>query len=274
MVIRAATAKVSIPAKGARLVSLLRGSEQALGQLSFGQKCTRLLTLRLVEQMGFSKTYFDDDILAGASGVLQHLAVAAVPQVRDTGVEASLVESALRESWAESLASLEPEGLEIGWDIEEVTDAELGSVNLVYGARRSQGVPKRDEAFCAVYAGHTVVMHGEPRPVGMQDCFATHRRGATLCVDALLKAKQTVTLRRKEGGDIIAGHFDEGTWHRLRLEAELVGVRSPEDASSDVSPLASEGIWKLRFDEDRGWIVADLNDGLGGNSIGAGLQTL
>ena len=66
MVIRAATAKVGIPAKGARLVSLLRGCEQASGQLGFGQKCSRLLTLRLVEQMGFPKTYFDN--LGGLGG--------------------------------------------------------------------------------------------------------------------------------------------------------------------------------------------------------------
>lgn len=255
---RAATAKVAVPARAARLSQLFRGLDVGDGQLSMAGTCARSVTIAMLRVIGFPGGYFKGDFLDGASFAFQHLA--ATTQ-QHGATPSSGVEARLQRYLADEMEHVVGSDLEVEWTVENVTAAELGAVSIVYGVRRSQTLATG--AFRTAYGGHTLVLRGEQRPPSATECLAAQRHGATLCVDALLQAKQTVVLRRRGADDTLAGHFDEAAWHRVRLEAELEGVAPPEGLES--AP------WRLCFDEERGWAVSDLNSALDGNCPAATL---
>lgn len=256
MTIRAATAKVAVPARAARLLQLFRGSDASEGEPLLANTWARSATIAMLRVIGFPGGYFKGDFLDGASFAFQHLAASTQQHgsPRDSGVEAKLYRHLVDEA-----KHVVDEGFEVQWTVEDVTAAELGAMSIVYGARRSRAL--EPGSFRTAYGGHTLVLRGERRQPSATECLASQRYGATLCTEALLQVRQTVILRRR--GEVLAGHFDEAAWHNVRFEAELDGVAPPEGMES--AP------WGLSFDEDRGWAISDLNLALGGNCPAASL---
>eukprot|EP00927_Polykrikos_kofoidii_P069336 TRINITY_DN64772_c0_g1_i1.p1 TRINITY_DN64772_c0_g1~~TRINITY_DN64772_c0_g1_i1.p1 ORF type:complete len:259 (+),score=44.49 TRINITY_DN64772_c0_g1_i1:215-991(+) len=254
MAFKAAVSKVSVPTAGARLLKTLHGLPNLGGfpHLRLAERSHRFCVLHLLGRAGLPPAYFNDDFLAGASGAFKHFNNTMMsPGILGTeqGVEPSF--GTFCSEARQSLADAE---LEIQWKLEDVTEISLGSVGLVYGVRRSQGLPQNEwAAGRATYLGLTVVFRGEQRRVIARD-------GATIFADALIKAKQTVTLQKKSNGSVLAGQFDDAAIHCLRLEAELI-----QEGGEGAHP------WHLRFDDDRGWSISDLNGALGGNSVAAPL---
>jgi len=281
---RAATAKVTVPAAGGRLAQCLCGFGEDGAHLwqkpGLAGWIKRDVNVRLAGQLGFADahTYFNDDFLAGAKDAMRHLADQVVPSMRasvwDEAADSkgggvggnSVVQAALRAHLAEAMTSLKTVELEIRWDVEAVTLAALGHMMLTVGARRT-GLPQDGFRVPAAF-GHTVVLTGDRKPsaVSPLDCLAAAaHRGATLSVDALLKAKQTVIIKRPgKDGEILTASFDEGARHVLRLEADLVAPRPGIGADA-----TGHEFWENRpvFNEDRGWLVSDINFVLNGNQI-------
>lgn len=258
MTIRAATAKVAVPARVARLTHVCRGLDSGSGQLSTAKTLARSVTIAMLRVIGFPRGYFKGDFLEGAGFAFRHLAATSREYRAPPG---SGVEARLHRHFADEMEHAVDEGFDVEWTVEDVTAAELGAVNIVYGARRSQAL--KTGAFRMAYGGHTLVLRGERRPPSATECLASQRHGATLCAEALLQARQTVILRKRGADEVLAGHFDEAAWHRVRLEAELEGMAPPEGLES--AP------WRLRFDDERGWAVSDLNLTLDGNCPAATL---
>eukprot|EP00928_Gymnodinium_smaydae_P037172 TRINITY_DN25843_c0_g1_i1.p1 TRINITY_DN25843_c0_g1~~TRINITY_DN25843_c0_g1_i1.p1 ORF type:complete len:272 (-),score=39.69 TRINITY_DN25843_c0_g1_i1:71-886(-) len=268
MAFRAATSKIPVPQKGGRLLQHLRGLNVATPQPSLAMRFSQQMTFQLLGSAGLSRQYFDNDFLEGASATLLHLASDVLPAAMSAdksvssrnSLEADTMEAALDQYFAEAIASLRDEGLELQWNIEEITGLSLGGLQLVYGMRRSRKSVPTEGSFRSEFSGHVVVLDGPKRHASARDAFESHRQGATLCADAIVTAKQTVMLRRTDSGEVLAGHFDEGANHKLRLEAELFGVEPPFG-----------GIWLLQFDSERGWLASDLNSCLDGNCVAAAL---
>lgn len=256
--VRVATAKFQIPRLGATLFRMCRGIERPPVALGMHQQAGRFLTIRGLENMGFGRHYFSNDFILGTTGALQHLANIVIPQAQEqlrkrgngtatiihseTGLETSLVSHL-----AGGLAALEEDGLELAWGIQEVTASTLGNVCVVYGIRRSRGVPTGEWAAAAAsYAGHKIVFRGDQRRVLARD-------GATISADAIVTVRQTVTLKLWACGDVVAADFADAATHVVRMEAELVH--------------ADPGLLSLEFDAERGWTVCDINEALGGNCV-------
>mmetsp|Transcript_47206 Transcript_47206/g.119503 ORF Transcript_47206/g.119503 Transcript_47206/m.119503 type:complete len:293 (+) Transcript_47206:93-971(+) len=288
---RAAVSKIKVPAAGARLAKLLRGVGQEPSPLAATNPIggwRQSLDLRLAKELGFpgGYDYFHGDFLAGAMGALQHLAGDALPMERrrcqentvssssmlgsDAGDFDSVVDAALRRTFQEGLRSLEDEGLELRWELEEISMASFGGALFVFGARRHPPSPPQEPLVRTSLGPHLLVApvaEGFSSPLVCLQASAL--RGATLCVDAVLIAKQTVVLKRKADGEVIAATFDEAARHCLRLEADLATPR--RGASQELSPA---DLWTGRplFNEERGWLVSDLNSGLSGNCVAKALQ--
>merc|ERR1712187_268804 len=145
---------------------------------------------------------------------------------------------------------LESEGLELRWEVEEVSLAALGRLRFVFGARRRR---QPFNCYRSVVAGHVAVLKGEPRQASVWDCLTVAaEQGATLSVDALIEAKQTVILRRKGCGEIVAATYDASARHCLRLEAELATATSMGEGLTGVE------LWEARprFDAEHGWMIS------------------
>lgn len=261
---RAATAKVKVPRAGWRLFKSFQGltGDAAVARrpspvTQMGQR----FAMNLLQPMGFPKNYFhsEGDFMAGAHAALQHFAASTVAAAQ--GVEearshfSGVLDPGLSDVYSNGYEALESEGIEVSWALEEVNELTLGGLQLLCGWRRSRvpgGGESKEEGLTrhSYFGGSVVLLHStEAAESGAWPAAeSAHRlivsRGATLYVEALVTAKQTVVLRERSGGEVLAADYSEAATHCLRLEAELV---EPE----------------LRFDDEQGWIVCDLNDTLG-----------
>lgn len=290
---RAAVSKIKVPAAGARLASVLRGvGEEPSPLAAVGMRgwWRQKMDFGVAGGLGFTggPDYFYGDFLAGAMGALQHLADGVVPTERsrrsaassgaaaasDAGDSDSVVDVALRRHFQEAMLALDGEGLQLRWELEEVSMASFGGMSWVFGARRHPLTPPRDQMVRSLLGSHVLVAPaaeslGGPSPLTY--LHASTRRGATLSVDAVLTARQTVVLKCKDSGEVVAATFDEAARHHLRLEADVApqGV-GREGEAEDRSPAE---LWQQRplFDEERGWLVSDLNACLAGNCVASSL---
>lgn len=259
MAMRAATARVAVPAATKRLMKLLEG--QSAGQLDAhsltGWK--RHLTLYYLHRhAGFSKGYFHKEFLDGAGQALTH-AADVLPG------SANILDKALQQIWSDGVRETQEAGLRLTWNIEEVTAASLGNVRLVFGLRRRE-LPPAVPAFRTEVFGHCVVMSGDRRAVTATDLAKMLGRGATLSAEARLTCRQSVTLwKPKEDStaeEPVAHTFNEEAVHCLNLEAELLGVALSKEADADAAMNVA-----VEFDEDHGWLVSDINGALEGNCV-------
>merc|ERR1711933_698628 len=107
--------------------------------------CKRHLTLQQLAPFGLSRSYFHGDFLDGACTALMHLASDALPAMSTAEPErcgangdgTAGLEKALVRYLNDALASFQEEQLELVWDVEDVSSATLGSLQLVAGMRRS-----------------------------------------------------------------------------------------------------------------------------------------
>lgn len=266
---RAAVSKTSIPAAGGRLLKVLAGSPESkkVGLGSFTEKLERHISLFWLSSVGFPSGYFNDCFLRGADFALDHAAANLLPALHasTSAVDvSSAMEVNLQHHIANGCETLRESGLELVWNIDEVSNAELGRVGLVFGARRSKGTPPKG-AFRTDLLNTSLVL--QPSTDGastaptanIENVMKSFYVGATVWAEVYLSARQTTLIREAaDVNNILVADYNEAALHCIRLEAELEPVAHESNSGN---------FQKLSFDEERGWVIADINGCLDGNSV-------
>mmetsp|Transcript_47604 Transcript_47604/g.101885 ORF Transcript_47604/g.101885 Transcript_47604/m.101885 type:complete len:290 (+) Transcript_47604:169-1038(+) len=284
---RSATAKIQVPGAGARLAALLRGTTQELPYSRFGMfsRYRQKLELRVCGFEG-GLDYFRGEFLDGARFAFEHLATDVLPRERERCEDTSraesdtfevddIVDAALKRTFREGYKALREDGLDLRWDLEDISNVSLAGHSLVFGARRHPRSPPRDNLVRSAHGLNILVSQPEERPSRSADLTssASVARGATLRVDTTLVARQTVTIFRINSGEIVAASFDEEAKHCLRLEADF--EEQGQWTADELNKMAMYDLFKHRpvFNEEQGWLISDLNDCLDGNCIAKSLPT-
>lgn len=243
MAFRAATSKVEVPASAMRLFSLVEGlSEDAPRSLGLSERFRRRAVMHVTGTFGVGSDYFFGEFLEGAEHALWRAAALEPPSGRPRDALSEELQALLG---ARAL-KLKAHDMRLTWDIEDITDSSLGEVRVVIGVRRGQRIDHANRF--KVDRGECCLVVPPMETVGFR--VSRWLRDATLSVEALIKCKQSVTLSTA-AGDIVAHSFSSEAHHALRLEADVGGSK---------------------LDEERGWIVTDMNRALGGNCVAAGIK--
>ncbi|CAE7373892.1 unnamed protein product [Symbiodinium natans] len=148
----------------------------------------------------------------------------------------------LRNIFADAVTGLDEAKLDLTWNL-DISSVELRNFLLVYGMRRSTG--RTAGLYRKPVSGHYVVSE-ESTPAGVWEVAQAALQGGTVCADFVLTCDQVLELRCAETQETRLR--EESTVdHRLRLEAEWFPA---EGDHREIPP---------RFDEQRGWLITDLN---------------
>jgi len=215
-----------------------------------------------LEHVQFEAGYFQDAFLEGSKQVLLATSTAVSSQLRGEGnVNTDLMQSRLVDYFSHHREKLAKDECHIGWDIKDVKDVRLGSFNLALGLRRRQLVgahAKMDRMFYYGAGGMSVVLHEEqeeqPKRLTMADVSTACGTGGTVAVEAVITCLQETNIYRAgiEEPEVRGGERE--VTHLLTLEADLEGGEDRENGLP-------------YFNSARGWILADINHVLGGNSV-------
>ncbi|CAE7207798.1 unnamed protein product [Symbiodinium pilosum] len=166
-----------------------------------------------------------------------------------------LVEAKLREVFVDAAAGLDEAKLDLTWDL-DVTSVQLSNFLLVYGLRRSTG-GRTAGLYRKPVSGHYVV--SKESTAGLWEVATAALEGGTVCADFVLTCDQVLQLSCSETQETRLREA-KTVEHRLRLEAEWTPA---EGENKDIPP---------RFDDQRGWLITDLNGAAEFNSPVANIQ--
>ncbi|CAE7913669.1 Herc2 [Symbiodinium sp. KB8] len=190
------------------------------------------------------------DATQGAEAAIRHLSESR------NAAQSPMVEAKLREVFSEAMSGLDEAKLELAWNL-DVSSVDLRNFLLIYGMRRSTG-SRTTGLYRKQVSGHYVVSK-EPTPAGPWEVAQAALEGGIVCADFVLTCEQVLELRCVETQEIKL-HEESTVDHRLRLEAEWTAAQGDD---REIPPI---------FDEERGWLITDLNGAADLNSPVAHLE--
>ncbi|OLQ00062.1 hypothetical protein AK812_SmicGene17325 [Symbiodinium microadriaticum] len=250
---QAATAKVALPRTLQPLLTALRSrapSPTPPFREAVSESVQKWLSTWLLQAVGFPRNYWQSDATQGAEAAIRHLSESR------NAAQSPMVEAKLREVFSEAMSGLDEAKLELAWNL-DVSSVDLRNFLLIYGMRRSTG-SRTTGLYRKQVSGHYVVSK-EPTPAGPWEVAQAALEGGIVCADFVLTCEQVLELRCVETQEIKL-HEESTVDHRLRLEAEWTAAQGDD---REIPPI---------FDEERGWLITDLNGAADLNSPVAHLE--